>query len=130
MALNGKSEETPPKHVRLAERRVSRCLRKSLLPSSVRSKVSSPIPKSEAIMMRVFPAVKAKAEELRPGQAVLFEMLRELLKTQIGSPPNGFLPHAQCVVIELTAKTFPFSIPATYFVSRFLRAMFSAAHFF
>ncbi len=33
--------------------------------------------------MRVFPAVKSRGEELRPGQAVSFEMLREFLKTLI-----------------------------------------------
>src|ERR1700674_2070494 len=57
--LNGKSEETPPKQVRLTELRVSRCLRKSLLRSSVRSKVSSDS-ESEVIMMRVLPLVKTE----------------------------------------------------------------------
>src|SRR6202023_912386 len=60
IALNGRSEETPPKQVRLTELKVSRCLRKSLLLSSVRSKVSSDS-ESQVIIMRVFPAVKAEA---------------------------------------------------------------------
>jgi len=37
--LNGNSEETPPKQVRLTELNVSRWLRKSLVLSNVRSKV-------------------------------------------------------------------------------------------
>src|SRR6185295_12204437 len=60
IALNGKSDETPPKQVRLTELRVSRCLRKSWLPSSVRSKASSHSG-SHVIMMRVFPPAKAEA---------------------------------------------------------------------
>src|SRR5437763_13548342 len=60
IALNGKSEATPPKQVRLTELNVSRCLRKSLLFSSVRSKVSSDS-ESQVIIMRVIPPVKAEA---------------------------------------------------------------------
>src|SRR5215468_5911706 len=40
-ALNGKSDETPPKQVRLTELEASRCRRRSLLCSRARNKASS-----------------------------------------------------------------------------------------
>ena len=67
--LERQIRETPPKQVRLTELRVSRCLRRSLLPSSVRNKASSHS-ESPVIMMRVFPAVNAEARSC--GQDRLF----------------------------------------------------------
>src|ERR1035438_4996406 len=98
IALNGKSEETPPKQVRLTELKVSRCLRKSLLPSSVRSKVSSDS-ESQVIIMRVFPAVKAEARScgqdkpfcLRCFAGSVEKALADFNQASAQAPENAYL---------------------------------------
>src|SRR5580692_3278673 len=68
-ALNGNSDDTPPKQVRLTEPEASRCLRRSLLRSSVRNRASSHS-ESHATVMLVFPAVKLEVRSC--GQNRLF----------------------------------------------------------
>src|SRR5215218_7788078 len=68
-ALNGNSDEIPPKQVRLTELEASRCLRRSLAYSSVRNRASSHSG-SQAMVMLVFPAVKCDARSC--GQDRLF----------------------------------------------------------
>src|SRR3984893_8977010 len=114
MALNGKSEETPPKQVRLTELKVSRCFRKSLVPSSVRSKVSSDS-ESQVIIMRVFPAVKAEARSCGQDKPFCLRCSESISTCSMRA-------------IELTAKTFPLSIPLTSFITCVLCS--AAPHFF
>ena len=122
IALNGSSEETPPKQVKLTELEASRCLRRSLLaPACATGRRASS--KSQVTVMRGFSHGESRGEQLRPGQAVLLEMLREFLETLIEI--RGSISTCSMRAIELTARTFPFSMPVTSFIT--LRAVFSAA---
>src|SRR5260370_9998508 len=125
MALKGKSEDTPPKQVRLTELKVSRCLRKSLLFSSVRSKVSSDS-ESQVIIMRVFPAVKAEASSCGQDKPFCLRCCANFSKPRLRSAES--ISTCSMRAIELTAKTFPFSIPMTSFITCVLCS--ARPHFF
>src|SRR6266850_7649912 len=122
IALNGKSEETPPKQVRLTELKVSRCLRKSLLLSSVRSKVSSDS-ESQVIIMRVLPAVKLEARSCGQDRLFCLRCCANFSKPSLRSLES--ISTCSMRAIELTARTFPFSMPATSFITCVL---FSVPH--
>src|SRR5262249_7956352 len=70
-ALCGKSDETPPKQVRLTELEASPCLRRSLLRSSVRSRASSHSV-SQASVMAVLPAAKCEASSCGQDRSFCF----------------------------------------------------------
>src|SRR5215218_5913859 len=125
MALNGNSEETPPKQVRLTELKVSRHLPKSALLSSVPNKVSRDS-ESEVIVMCVLPAVNAEARSCGQGKPFCLRCSANFSKPWLRSADS--ICTCSMRAIELTAKTFPLSIPITSVVTCVLCS--TPPHFF
>src|SRR5689334_20059545 len=114
IALNGRSDETPPKQVRLTELDASRCRRRSLLPSRVRNSASSHS-ESQATVMLVFPAAKSEARSCGQDRLFCARCCANFSKPWLRSLES--ISTCSMRSIELTARTLPLSMCVASFIT-------------